>query len=159
MTHHKMILVISQWSRLASGGEKKVRSPTQFSPHLMRSLKFLIGAVGGLFGGMLLTNKHLRKKLRDARDPKEAAKIFGHEVQRGGKELAKEAKEWAGSDETQKRWKEMKKNLTKSCHTLQEEAEEIATEAVTKAKENLPEAKRKVQSLYKEAKKKVEEGN
>lgn len=122
----------------------------------MRSLKFLLGAVGGLLGGMLLTNKNLRKKLKEADDPKEAAKILGQEMHRGGKELAKEAKEWAKSDEAKKQWSAVKKNVTKSYHHLQNEAEHIASEAVEKTKEHLPDAKRTVQNLYKEAKKQVE---
>lgn len=122
----------------------------------MRNLKFLLGAVGGLFGGMLLSNKNLRKKLKEADDPTEAAKILGHEVHRSGKELAKEAKDWATSEETQERWQKMKKNITKQYNNLEEQAENIATEAVDKAKEHLPDAKRKVQSLYKDAKKQVD---
>ena len=122
----------------------------------MRSIKFLIGALGGLVGGMLLTNKNLRKKLKDAEDPKDAAKILGQEMHRGGKELAKEAKEWAQSDEAKKQWNAVRKNVTKGYHKIQDEAEIIATEAVDKAKEHLPDAKRKVQNLYKEAKKQVD---
>jgi len=123
----------------------------------MRSLKFLLGAIGGLLGGMLLTNKNLRKKLKDAEDPKDAAKILGQEMHRGGKELAKEAKEWAKSDEAKKQWNAVRKNVTKGYRHIQDEAEQIATEAVDKVKEHLPDAKRTVQNLYKEAKKKVED--
>lgn len=122
----------------------------------MRSLKFLLGAVGGLLGGMLLTNKNLRKKLKDADDPKEAAKILGQEMHRGGKELAKEAKDWAKSDEAKKQWNAVRKNVTKGYHHIQDEAGTIAAEAVDKAKEHLPDAKRSMQNLYKEAKKKVD---
>ncbi|HLD07540.1 MAG TPA: hypothetical protein VJB60_00560 [Candidatus Peribacterales bacterium] len=122
----------------------------------MRSLKFVLGALGGLFGGMLLTNKNLRKKIRDAKDPKQAAQILGQEVHRGSKELAKEAKEWAQSEEAQKQWKNLKKNVKKGYNTIQDEAGNIAGIAVEKTKEHLPDATHKVEEVYKKAKKQVE---
>jgi hypothetical protein len=103
----------------------------------MKKLNFLVGTVSGLFGGLLLSNKKLRNKLKNAEDPKEAAKIIGNEMKRSGKDVAKEAKEWVESDDVQKGFKKAKKYLCKKLG-------EVGTET-----------KKKTKSAYKKAKKKV----
>jgi len=121
----------------------------------MRKLNFLIGAASGLFGGILLSNKKLRNKLKKADDPGHAAKIFGDEMKRGGKEFAKEAKEWANSKEVQGFWKKMKRGAKKKCKSLQGEAGDIASRAMDKTKECLPGVSKKAKKVVGKAKKKV----
>jgi hypothetical protein len=106
----------------------------------MRKLNFLLGALGGIFGGLLLTNKKLRKDLRTAEDPSEAAKILGKELHRGGKEMAKEAKLWLESEKTQKGIKKWKHYLGKQWQGISHEAEHIAASAAKSAKHKAEDA-------------------
>ena len=100
----------------------------------MRKFNFLVGALGGLFGGMLMSNKKLRHKLQKTDDPKEAAKMIGKEVQRSGKEVAHEAKDWLESPEVQKGWKKAKKYMTKKLGEASKEAQKQTKTAYKKAK-------------------------
>jgi hypothetical protein len=101
----------------------------------MRKFNFLLGAISGLFGGILVGNKHLRQRLADAKDAKSAAKIFGEELKKGGKEFAKETKEWARREEVQSWWRKMKKGAMKNFHKLENRAEKAAADATEKTKD------------------------
>lgn len=114
----------------------------------MRKFNFIVGALGGLFGGMLLSNKKLRQKLKKADDPSAAAKIIGKEIQRSGQEVAKETQKFVKSAEFQSWWKKMKKNFSKQCKSLQEEAEHIAADASKKARKKAIEAKKIVEKKF-----------
>jgi len=107
---------------------------------LMKKLNFLIGAIGGMFGGLLLSNKKLRTDLKKVDDPKEAAKIIGKEIQRGGKEVAKEAKQWFESEKTQKGIRSWKRFMGKKWEGITTEAEHIAADAAKTAKVKAGEA-------------------
>lgn len=99
----------------------------------MRKFNFIIGALSGVFGGMLMSNKKLRQKLKEADDPKEAARIIGKEMQHSGKQVAQETQDFVRSEEFQSWWKKTKKNLSKQCKNLQEKAGSIACDASQKA--------------------------
>lgn len=103
----------------------------------MRKFNFLVGTLSGLFGGLLLSNKKLRKKLKEAEDPKEAARIIGKEMQRSGKDVAIEAKEWVESDDVQKGIKRAKKFLTKKLGEVGSDAKKKAKTACKKAKKKI----------------------
>lgn len=100
----------------------------------MRKLNLFLGAVGGFLGGLLLSNKKLRRELRETKDPQVAAKILGKELQRGSKEVAKEAKEWFESPETQRGLKRFKHYLLKQWKGVEKEAGHVAHEAADAAK-------------------------
>ena len=127
----------------------------------MRKFNFLVGAASGLIGGLLLSNKQLRKKLSEAEDPGEAAKILGKEVQRSGKQVMKEAKHWIESEEVQDRWGLMKKYMKKKMDEAKEGASIVANDAKKKVKKELPilahKAKKQAHSTYKSARKSIEE--
>lgn len=106
----------------------------------MRKLNLLIGAVTGLFGGLLLGNKKLRQELKGTKDPKVAAKILGKELQRGGKEVAKEAKQWYESPETQRGLKRFKHYLLRQWRGVEKKAGHVAQEATDVAKKKANEA-------------------
>jgi len=97
---------------------------------------------------MLLSNKKLRQKLKKADDPSAAAKIIGKEIQRSGQEVAKETQKFVKSAEFQSWWKKMKKNFSKQCKSLQEEAEHIAADASKKARKKAIEAKKIVEKKF-----------
>ena len=127
----------------------------------MRKFNFLVGAASGLIGGLLLRNKQLRKKLSEADDPGDAAKILGEEVQRSGKQVMKEAKHWIESEGVQDRWGLMKKYMKKKMDEAKEGASIVAHDAKKKAKKELPilaqKAKQQARSGYKSARKSIEE--
>jgi len=109
----------------------------------MRKLNFLIGTLGGMFGGLLLSNKKLRK----AEDPQHAAKIIGKELQSKGKEVAKEAKQWYESDKTQRGLKKWKRYFGKQWQGISHEAEHIAANAAKTAKSKAEEAYEKAKEV------------
>ena len=127
----------------------------------MRKINFVVGALSGLVGGLLLTNKQLRDRLKEAEDPSEAAKILGKEMQRSGKQVAKEAKEWFERDDVQDRWTLMKKYMKQKAEDAAGEAEIFAKDVTKKAKKELPavarKAKKQARKTYKSAKKSIEE--
>ena len=113
----------------------------------MRKLNFLIGTLGGMFGGLLLSNKKLRTDLRKAEDPQHAAKIIGKELQSKGKEVAKEAKQWYESDKTQRGLKKWKRYFGKQWQGISHEAEHIAANAAKTAKSKAEEAYEKAKEV------------
>jgi len=127
----------------------------------MRKINFVIGALSGLVGGLILTNKQLRDRLKDAEDPAEAAKILGKEMQKSGKQVAKEAKAWFESGEVQDRWTLMKKYMKQKAEDAADEAGILAKDISRKAKKELPvvarKAKKQARKTYKSAKKSIEE--
>ena len=127
----------------------------------MRKINFVIGALSGLVGGLILTNKQLRDRLKNAEDPAEAAKILGKEVQKSGKQVAKEAKAWFESEEVQNRWTLMKKYMKQKVENAAGEAEIVARDITKKAKKELPvvarKAKKKARATYKSARRSIEE--
>jgi len=127
----------------------------------MRKINFLVGALSGLVGGLLLTNKQLRDRLKEAEDPADAAKILGQEMQKSGKQVAKEAKEWFAREDVQDRWTLMKKYVKQKAEDAASEAKIIASDATRKAKKELPvvarKAKKQARKTYKSAKKSIEE--
>ena len=116
----------------------------------MRNLKFLIGALGGAFGGYMLSNKKLRKQLSEAKDANEAAKILGKEIQKSGKGVAKDIREWIDSEEFQQKFDLAKGYLSGKGELLKKEV----TKSVKKVGKT---AKKKVNATYRKARKAVRE--
>ena len=81
------------------------------NPHfprtVMRKFSLLLGALGGVLGGYLLSNEKLRTELLKAKDPEAAARTLGKHLQRDGKKVASEVTKFVESDDVQK-------NLTKA---------------------------------------------
>ncbi|MEK7136656.1 MAG: hypothetical protein AAB853_00055 [Patescibacteria group bacterium] len=115
----------------------------------MKKLNFLLGALGGLFGGLLISNRKLRQDLRDAKDPSSAAKMLGKELHRGGREVAKEAKQWLESDDTQRNLRKAKRYMWHKWSNVKKEAESLGEDAMDAAKKTAANA-------YEKAKDKVE---
>ena len=113
----------------------RVQLGSLFPVESMRKFNLLVGTIGGLFGGLLLSNRKLRKDLMTSKDPKLAAKLLGKELQRGGKEVAKEAKEWLESEHTQKGFRRLKHYFLKQWKGMEKEARHVAQETTERAKE------------------------
>ena len=75
----------------------------------MRKLSLLLGTMGGVLAGYLLTNDKLRKELMAAKTPEKAAKMLGKHLQEDGTKLAKEVKVFVQSEEVQKNLGKAKK--------------------------------------------------
>lgn len=135
---------------------------------LMKKFSLLVGALGGSLAGYLLSNKKLRDELANAKDPEAAAKLLGKSLQKDGKKLAKQAKEFMDSEEVQEsitnakkyakeKVDEAKEELTHLIEANQEpakaKASKVVKKAKTTAKKTVAKAKKKVSKAKKPAKK------
>jgi len=106
----------------------------------MRKLSLLLGTLGGAFAGYLFSNKKLREALAKAKDPEQAAKTLGQHLQKDGKQLARQVREFVESDEVQQnlgKAKEFaKKKFEEARYELSgliEKGKTMATEQATRA--------------------------
>jgi len=72
-------------------------------------------------GGYLLSNKKLREELVNAKDAEAAAKSLGRHLQRDGKKIAEQMREFVESDDVQA-------NLTKAKSFTKEKVDEAKAE-------------------------------
>ena len=113
----------------------------------MRKLNFLLGAIGGMLGGLLMSNKKLRRDLRAVNDPKEAAKLVGKELQRSGKQIAEEAKEWMEREDVQRNMRKAKRYFWHKWADVKNEAEHVAGDAAEVAKHKASDAYERAKEL------------
>ena len=124
----------------------------------MKKISLLVSTLGGAMGGYLLSNKKLRDELSNAKDAEAAAKSLGKHLQRDGKKIAQQVREFVESDEvqsnigkakkfTKKKTDEAKKELTKLVGTgankVKAGAKRTATKAKTAAKKGVKRTKAK----------------
>jgi hypothetical protein len=114
----------------------------------MKKLKFIIGALGGAMAGYVLSNPTLRKKLANAKDHAEAAKILGKELQKSGKKVAKETKALIEKEDVHEKFDEWKTYFL-------EEGEKLGTKAKKAAKKTAKNVKKKATKSCKKACKKA----
>ena len=89
----------------------------------MKKVSLLLGALGGALGGYLLSNSKLRESLSEAKDPEEAAKIFGKHLQHDGKKLAKDMQSFIESKEVQNNLAKAKKFALKQAGEARKQVE------------------------------------
>jgi ribosomal protein L17 len=105
----------------------------------MKKFSLLLGTLGGAMAGYLLSNKKLRDDLVNAKDPEAAAKLLGSHLQRDGKNLAKQVREFVESDDVQT-------NLKRAKAFAKDKASEAKVELdkmMTKGKKQATKAARK----------------
>jgi len=111
----------------------------------MKKVSLLLSTLGGAMGGYLLSNKKLREELIKADDAEDAAKALGKHLQRDGKKIAEQVREFVESEEVQsnltkakkfskQKTDEAKRELTKMVDTGKGKAKAGAKKSVTKAK-------------------------
>ena len=109
--------------------------------------------------GYLFSNKKLRDQLSKAKDPEEAAKLLGAHLQKDGKKLAGQVRDFVESDEVQKNIGKAKKFASKKVKEAKGEIDTMVCKGKTKtkraAKKGVKQAKKAIKSTTKKAKKKV----
>jgi gas vesicle protein len=111
----------------------------------MKKLSLLIGALGGAMAGYLFSNKQLRKDLATAKDAETAARLLGKHLQRDGKQLAEQARDFIESEDVQRNWRKAKeythetfqtarRELMKLVHRAEDAAGDAASDAGVAAK-------------------------
>ncbi|MDA1209277.1 MAG: hypothetical protein O2904_04585 [bacterium] len=132
----------------------------------MKKLSLLLSTVGGAMGGYLLSNKKLRDELSKTDDAESAAKTLGKHLQRDGKKLAEQLKEFINSEEVQsnltkakkyakEKTNEAKKELNAMVDSGTKKAKTSAQKAITKGKKKASSSVKKTKARAKKATKKV----
>lgn len=125
----------------------------------MKKLSLLLGTLGGAMAGYLLSNKKLREQLSEAKDAEEAAKLLGKHLQRDGKKLAKQVKEFVETEEVQAHVRKAKGYAKEKVDEATEELKALAGAgkkcAKKAAKKGTARAKKAVKRTATKAKKKA----
>ncbi len=116
----------------------------------MKKLSLLLGTLGGATAGYLFSNKKLREQIANAKDAEEAARVLGQHLEKDGKKLAKQMKEFIESEEVQKNVTKAKKYAKKTVDDAKKELDTALKSGTKKAKTA---AKRKVKNAKTAAKK------
>lgn len=111
----------------------------------MKKLSLLISTLGGAMGGYLLSNKKLREELVNAKDAEAAAKSLGKHLQRDGKKIAEQMREFVESDDVQS-------NLTKAKVFTKGKVDEAKAELGKLVDSSTASAKKTVQKTATKAK-------
>ena len=99
-------------------------------------------------GGYLLSNKKLRDELSKSDDAESAAKTLGKHLQRDGKKLAEQLKEFINSEEVQSNLSKAKKYAKQKTYEAKKELNAMVDTGTKKAKSS---AKKVVASGKKKA--------
>lgn len=107
--------------------------------------------------GYLLSNKKLREELSNAKDTEAAAKLLGKHLQKDGKKLAGQVREFVESDDVQKNITKAKKYASSKVDEAKKEMKKMVKKGATKAKATAKKtvAKAKTTAKKKTAKKPV----
>jgi len=100
----------------------------------MRKLSLLLGTLGGAMAGYVFSNKQLRDELGKAKDAEAAGKILAKHLQKDGKLVGKEVKEFVQSDAVQD-------NLSKAKEYVQDNAKKLRTDLQAMMKQGAKKAK------------------
>lgn len=105
----------------------------------MKKLSLLIGTLGGAVAGYVFSNSRLRDELAGADDAEEAARILGKHLQRDGKKVGDQVRDFLESPDVQKNVKKAKAFVQRSIRGMQKEV----TRAVKKGEAQVERAARK----------------
>lgn len=105
----------------------------------MKKLSLLIGALGGAVAGYVFSNARLRDELTGARTAEDAARILGKHLQRDGKKVGDQVRDFLESPDVQKNVEKAKTFVQRSIHGMQKEV----TRAVKKGEAQIARAARK----------------
>jgi len=107
-------------------------------------------------GGYLLSNKKLREELMKAKDAEDAAKSLGKHLQRDGKKIAQQVREFVESEEVQSNVDRAKAFTRKKADEAKKELKNFIDVGTNKAKagakRTAAKAKKSVKSSVKKAK-------
>jgi len=105
--------------------------------------------------GYLLSNKKLRGELSKAKDAESAAKLLGKHLQRDGRQIAKQVKEFVESEDVQRNIKKAKDFASKKMSEAKTELKELVGAGGKSASKAIKKGVKGLRSKGKEAKKKI----
>ena len=112
----------------------------------MKKISLLLSTLGGAMGGYLLSNKKLREELMKAKDAETAAKTLGKHLQRDGKKIAGQVREFVGSEDVQLNIAKAKQFAKKKADEARRELSQLVAcgknKAKTQVKKTAAQAKR-----------------
>jgi len=111
----------------------------------MKKISLLLSTLGGAMSGYLLSNKKLREELMKAKDPEAAARALGKHLQKDGKKIAEQMREFVESEEVQS-------NITKAKQFTKNKADEAKKELTQLANSGKAKAKAGIKSTAAKAK-------
>lgn len=97
-------------------------------------------------GGYLLSNKKLREELMKAEDAEAAAKALGKHLQKDGKKIAVQMREFVESEEVQSNITKAKKYSKSKADEAKKELSQLACSGKTKAKAGVKKTASKAKS-------------
>lgn len=85
----------------------------------MKKLSLLLGTLGGALAGYVFSNTNLREELAKAKDADTAGKILAKHLQKDGKQIGREVKQFVQSDVVQDNMKKAKLYVKRNARKLQ----------------------------------------
>ncbi|MBI3336901.1 hypothetical protein HYZ98_05065 [Candidatus Peregrinibacteria bacterium] len=99
----------------------------------MRKLSLLIGTLGGAVAGYVFSNSRLRDELADAKNAEDAAKILGKHLQRDGKKVGDQVRDFLDNPDVQKNVEKTKAFVQRSLAGMQKEITRVVKKSEIQA--------------------------
>lgn len=113
----------------------------------MKKFSLLLGTLGGAVAGYILSNEKLRNDMAKAPNAEAMVKMFGEELTKDGKKIAKEVKTFVESDDVQKNFKKAKVYASKKLGVAQKELEKLVKKGTKQAQKYAKQGAKKVKSM------------
>lgn len=117
----------------------------------MKKLSLLIGTLGGAVAGYVFSNSRLRDELADAKNAEEAARVLGKHLQRDGKKVGDQVRDFLESPDVQKNVEKAKAFVQRSIIGMQKEVTRVVKKGEIQARRAALKTAKKVQKRAKNA--------
>lgn len=117
----------------------------------MKKLSLLIGTLGGAVAGYVFSNARLRDEISRAKNAEDAARILGKHLQRDGKKVGDQVRDFLESPDVQKNVEKAKAFVQRSINTMQKEVTHAVKKGEVRARRTARKTAKKVQKTAKNA--------
>ncbi len=117
----------------------------------MRKLSLLIGTLGGAVAGYVFSNSRLRDELADAKNAEDAARILGKHLQRDGKKVGDQVRDFLDSPDVQKNVEKAKAFVQRSIIGMKKEVTRVVKKGESQARRVALKTAKSVQKRAKSA--------
>lgn len=117
----------------------------------MKKLSLLIGTLGGAVAGYVFSNSRLRDELADADNAEEAARILGKHLQRDGRKVGDQVRDFLESPDVQKNVQKAKAFVQRSIRGMQKEVTRAVKKGEVRARKVARKTAKRVQKTAKKA--------
>lgn len=125
----------------------------------MKKLSLLIGTLGGAVAGYVFSNARLRDELTEAKNAEDAARILGKHLQRDGKKVGDQVRDFLESPDVQKNVEKAKAFVQRSLRSMQKEVTRVAKKSEARvervARKTAKKAKKNAKNVLRNTFKKV----